>query len=113
MRFLLGIPVEPTRPLDLDDDARSELLSTAFEALTEWLTARLTHPAEASTIDAIDGACMLEHREDDLDENRLTVAIADHWYPGAIAAVHCYTIAARSARDELEAVLAPAGLRLG
>ena len=39
MRFLLRIPVEPTRPLALDEDARCELLSAAFEVLTGWIGA--------------------------------------------------------------------------
>jgi hypothetical protein len=113
MRFLLSIPVEPIRPLGLDEDARCELLSEAFEVLTGWLLARLTCAPEAAGLDAIDSTCMLEHCEEDLDENRLTVAIADHHYPGAVAAVHWYTVAARHARGELSAVLAPRGLRLG
>lgn len=108
MRYLLELPIL-AGDIPGDDDTIETALFAAADALHEWLAAQLRHPAELAALAAIDGACMLEARYD----GWLGFAVADHWYVGALAAIHWFTLAAIRAPALVDAALLPAGVRVG
>ncbi|MEZ4453294.1 MAG: hypothetical protein R3B09_27775 [Nannocystaceae bacterium] len=106
MRFVLELPIAPADAPDLAPV--DDLPFTVVDAVTGWLGDHLD-ALDNKVLDAIDGASMIEVDEDAIAEGRLELRVADHWYPGAIAAMHWLEVALTRAPEVLEAALATHG----